>query len=258
MDKNLEEMFDAAPNAGFRARTTSEYRRIRGWTGKQIDFDTADILDFGCGDGESAASFGLRHPKAQVFGVDIEPVSRANLDKTLTQQIKQTAPPNVTFGTITDGTIPAGGQFNLIYAWSVFQNIRRSHFADIVADIRDRLKPEGILFIQSDPLYFSPKGSLLYNYIKAPWHHLQVSFNEIREAMITEKANETQMRDWQRFLELNRMSASEMIGTIRDGGFDVVRQETFKTNLVPPDALKEIYQEEVLLTVGVQATFIKR
>ena len=250
--KSLESVISSAKDAGFRARATTEYNRIRGWTKTEVNWDSPRILDFGCGSGVAATSIALRHPKAQVFGVDINPISIRALAGTFSDQTGLAIPDNVSFSLIRSGELPAESDFDLIYAWSVFEHVQEDCIIDIFRDLKSRLKTDAKLFLVTEPLYYSPNGSHLYRYHKTPWHHLIMSLDKLRDGVISENAEETQLREWQQFMDLNRLTAQQIREAAVSAGFEVLREQIFRTGQEPPERLTHIYQAEVLTATGVQ------
>jgi SAM-dependent methyltransferase len=248
---SIEEAIKGAPDATFRAIATSEYKRITGWVGPHASLDSASILDFGCGQGVAAASFALRHPGSSVAGYDVSRVSIEDVAKLYKRQTGLALPSNVKY---ISGDLSAvkPQSLDLIYAWSVIEHIDIDALPKLLRLFRDKLKKTGLLFVYSDPLYYSPNGSHLYRYLKSPWHHLLMSLDQMRTSVITEKATDTATREWQQFLGLNRFTAGEVLTNIGAAGFDVIKQQQFKTNLEPPERLLRIFNPEVLTTSAIQ------
>jgi SAM-dependent methyltransferase len=231
----LEAAFAAAPDAGFRGRVLSEYRTIKHWVKDRIDWDSAKILDFGCGGGIAAASVALRHPQAQVAGFDILPVDVVGLAKSFERQVGQALPSNLSFipAFSEDDTGEAG--YDLVYSWSAFEHIRASQIAPACRRIKSSLKPTGLF--------------------KEPWHHLLLSIEELREGTCAPAEGELGAREWQQFVELNRLTGGQIIDHAQQGGLRLIREQFFSTDLKPPAPLLDIYSSEVLTTVGLYALF---
>ena len=246
--------FDTATDPGFKARSISEYDRVKAWT-KRIDLDKARILDFGCGLGIAAASFALRHPGVSVTGLDIEPIDEAQLKQTYRRQLGCDLPRNLNFQTVAPGQFVDSSRFDLIYAWSVFEHVRDELMVDLFHNLKERLSPGGLLFIQVDPLYFSPRGSHLYNYFKSPWHHLVLSLDALREGVLADKPSLKEQREWTQFLELNRLTAQDIVGRAVAAGLKLVKMQTFTTDIDPPPRLARVYDRDVLTTREVMAVF---
>jgi cyclopropane fatty-acyl-phospholipid synthase-like methyltransferase len=243
-----EDIFSKATDEAFRVRTVSEYRRVRHVLGQEIDFDSARILDFGCGQGFAAASFALRHPKAEVIGFDVSEVDQKLLQDRLQSQLGTSMPANLSF--VSGASCPWQDlpKFELVYSWSVFEHIRETLVEKIFAEIKAQLSDRGKMFLQIDPLYFSPKGSHLYKYFSSPWHHLMLSLDQLMETVFKPGGNEVrQQREWQQFVELNRLTATDFLGRARSAGFKPGRTALRRTQTQPPQRLLRIYSEEALL-----------
>jgi hypothetical protein len=248
---DIESVFQHAKDAGFKARACSEYMRIHGWIKNRINLDEASILDFGSDQGVTAAAFALRHPKARVIGYDIKPMPRQTLAKIYQTQINCALPDNLGLACADDGPVPAG-PFDLIFAWSVFEHIPETSLIDTFQAIRARLKPNGLFFLFSEPLYYSPRGSHLYRYSSVPWHHLLGSIDEVRDQVLSAKVTATELREWQQFLDLNRISANGLRHHAITAGFTVLQERLSKTDLIPPEQLTSVYHLNILQTTSIQ------
>jgi len=236
----LENAFSNAPDPAFRARAVSEYERILAWVKDQVDLSNASILDFGCGQGVATASFAL---------VDVDHLARS-----LKAQVGRDLPPNLNFNIAKDGQLPSG-EYDLIIAWSVFNHVPENRMIETFKDLKSQLRAEGVLFLQIAPLYFSPEGSLLYKYFKSPWHHLQLPLDALREGVFAKGMTETQTREWQQFLGLNRLTAEDILGRASAAGMIKRKALYSKTNLVPPPRLARLYDPDALVTHEVTALF---
>ena len=252
---SIDADLDNAENDAFRARASSEYKRIFGWVGKKIDLQRAKILDFGCGQGIAAASFAMRHRGSKVIGFDVNPVDDRLLRSLFQKNIDHDPPQNVRFMTIEHDVMPDEGDFDLIYSWSVFEHIKESNMTKIFKELKARLRKGGLLFLQSNPLYFSPRGSHLYKYFDGPWHHLILPLDELRDGVFAKGVTETHSREWQQFLELNRLTAGDILGRASAAGLKRIRQQYFTSELVPPPLIARVYNHEVLATFEVMALF---
>jgi trans-aconitate methyltransferase len=247
----LEQLLDAAKDQAFRARATSEYRRIKSWVQEKIDIDKARVLDFGCGQGIAACSFALRHPNSTVVGTDIEPVDEQHLARLVRTQIRLEVPKNLRFFSAP----PDDQKFDLVYAWSVFQHIREEAITATFASLKNLLAEGGVIFVQASPLYFSPQGSLLNKYFKSPWHHLILSLDQLRDGVLSSEFRPTQSREWKQFMELNRTTTQDVIGRASAAGLKRLREQIFQTDLIPPPRLTRLYCKDALLTTEFMALF---
>jgi prephenate dehydratase len=115
------------------------------------------IMDFGCGLGELAAGLAFSAPTASVIGLEVTD-QPTQLPTTL-EPIGLALPPNLSFREVALGEVGDENEFDLIVSWSVFEHIQRNQFNAVMARLKTRLKPGGLLFMQVSPLFFSPEGS---------------------------------------------------------------------------------------------------
>lgn len=252
--ETLEARFAQAPEIGFRGRTISEYRTIKHWVGDRINWDQCSVLDFGCGTGIAAASIALRHPSSQVFGVDIVPTDADGLSTLFLQQTGLLLPTNLVFLDKFPGETTTA-EYDIVYAWSVFEHVREEALENVFRAIKSKLKENGVFFLQIDPLYFSPRGSHLYGFIKQPWHHLNKSIDEIREIICPDKAGPGNSNAWKQFLELNRLTGRQIINYAKQAGLRLLREQFVTVDLEPPTNLTDIYKLDVLTTSSLYALF---
>ncbi|MFT5367746.1 MAG: SAM-dependent methyltransferase [Candidatus Latescibacterota bacterium] len=102
-----------------------------------------DILDFGCGIGKQTVLMAKAFPKASVVGFDISKKSVAIARE------KFTHVDNLQF----DDQLPAQGCYDVILVANVFHHIPLEDRLEILADLKDRLKPDGrIVIFEHNPL----------------------------------------------------------------------------------------------------------
>jgi hypothetical protein len=153
------------------------------------------------------------------------------------------------------GQLPDTKGYDLIFAWSVFEHVREDIMMDLFKGLKSRLSKNGLLFVQVNPLYFSPRGSHLYNYFKSPWHHLILSLESLREGVLSDHATDNARREWTQFLELNRLTAKDIIGRASAAGLKLVKEQYFTTDVVPPPRLTRVYDKDVLMMTEFMALF---
>ncbi len=126
---------------------------ITSWLPQDFNWTSADVLDFGCGDGVTALSFACRHRCRKVVGVDV----LANFEKCLRFAAPATGisdfSPNLMFKQIESGEIGDHCQYDLIYSWSSVEHVDQRLLVDIFRKLACALKPGGFLFMQVDPLF---------------------------------------------------------------------------------------------------------
>jgi cyclopropane fatty-acyl-phospholipid synthase-like methyltransferase len=248
--EEIDKRLAAAPDPAFRGRVFHEYWIIRRLVKSHVDLDAARILDFGCGEGIAAASFALRHPKATVFGTDVLEVRPERLRKKYDEQTGFSLPENLSLFLTEVGSLPDQVcDMDLIYAWSVFEHVNFNQIADTMRLLRARLRPNGIFLLQTNPLYFSPKGSHLDRYDPTPWAHLLNQSDVLKDKVMRSAHPEVRkIREWEQFEALNKATADDIKEAAHHAGFSVVFEERLLTEEAPPQRLLQVYNLEVLTT----------
>jgi hypothetical protein len=238
-----------------------------------LDPSKTSMLDFGCYDGTTALGLVLRHGWKQVVGVDIDPGFDA-LPRLAREQIGlEDLPKNLVLRRIRPKESMAEvGRFGAIMSWSVFEHVERELLDPIVADLHSALEPGGYCFLQVDPLFFSPQGSHLGRFAIAPWAHLRLSEQELERQVlsaapetvppdeITEQFRSMSFDEYKRFifqhyLDLNRITADELVDLFVRNGFSIVWQRRRRTDESIPVDLAKRYDEELLRTCEIVALF---
>jgi SAM-dependent methyltransferase len=239
------------PDAGFRNRFLHEHRTAVNWAPRLLG-PAPTVLDFGCGQGIGALGMAAHLPLAQVHGVDLGSeyellgkLSEANLGLPL--------PANLHLRRVDGRTLPfPDAYFDVVYSWSVFEHVRRDAIPGALAELRRVLRPDGELFVQIDPLYYSARGAHLYGTCPEPWVHLIEQHDVLRERVMS-GAGPLASREalWQQYETLNRLTVGDLRAAIGAAGFIVERIESFESPEPPPPRLLSVYQRDVLVTSAV-------
>lgn len=141
-------------------------------------------------------------------------------------------------------------RFDLVYSWSVFEHIDQRLISSILNKLRLALKPDGLLFIQIAPLYYSPNGSHLAAWLPEPWEHLTQQHSIHIERLASKTANPEELASLRWMYEtLNRLTAAGLLAEVSMCGFEVIRHyEAKREDLTIPVGLDNIYTRGVLLT----------
>jgi 2-polyprenyl-3-methyl-5-hydroxy-6-metoxy-1,4-benzoquinol methylase len=100
------------------------------------------ILDYGCGVGMLSSFMKQTFPRATVDGYDLSDASIARVDPRVRAQ-----------GTFTSDWSQVGSHYDLIVITNVMHHVRPAERQDVIACLRDRLAPQGILIIvEHNPL----------------------------------------------------------------------------------------------------------
>lgn len=240
------------------------------WLGE--DGPRGKLLDFGCGDGITGLGLMLRHGYPAVEGMDISTTHRG-LMALAKREIKLTnLPSELKFRQIHAGErVVAAQPFNSIMSWSAFEHIGRPYLQPVISNLYDLLSPGGLLFVQINPLYYSPQGSHLGRFQLPDWAHLRWSKERIVQQVMAFQgeipASETEenfhirsfaeYKTWvlQEFDLLNQITIEELSQCFKVQGFELVREVYGQVAQVPPEDLLKKFSEKDLRTEEVRFLF---
>jgi len=152
---------------------------------------------------------------------------------------------------------------DLVYSWSVFEHL--ADVAGILSELRRILKPDGLLFLQIEPLFYSAFGSHLQRLVPEPWAHLTYSEEEFialaqaasdnvcaaeQDTLYRTNAFED-VKNYliQEYRKLNRIKPEELAAALAVEGFEIVTERRFAVEGVAPSAtLLARYSSELLMT----------
>ena len=238
-----------------------------------LEPSASTLLDFGCYDGITGLGLMLRHRWKRVIGVDIDPGFDA-LPRLAREQVRlQQLPAGLEFRRIAPNeSLRPIGRVDAIISWSVFEHVDRPILDQVVADFHSVLAPGGYCFLQVDPLFFSPQGSHLGRFTTAPWAHLRMAEDDLERFVmaaapgtvppdeITEQFRSMSFDKYKRFifrhyLELNRVTADELVALFTRNGFALVWEKRRRTTEPIPDDLAGRFDEDLLRTCEIFALF---
>lgn len=206
------------------------------------------VMDLGCGHGILAAGLALGYGPKFVCGVEVT-TEPEKLPSILQDRVGVDVPANLEFRRIKAGEMCEDRDFDVVVSWSVLEHLQRNSFDAIMGQVRDRMKPGGLMFIQISPLYFSPEGSHLWALGYTDWQHLTREMSEVREdldaAELTDRQRELL---WKLFVRLNRYTAPDIETRLTGLGFTVLRRQVDRVDREPPAELLTAYTHDALTT----------
>jgi ubiquinone/menaquinone biosynthesis C-methylase UbiE len=208
------------------------------FAGSSAKLEGAQIADIGCGDGILSLGFARRANPARLTGFDVNAVDVENLARQCEAEgVDPTLPDNLCFVVSEQKRLPAqDASFDIVTTWSAFEHIGDPYA--LLREIRRILRPDGLLFLQLWPFYFSERGSHLWEWFPDGFHHLQ----EHHEDTVA-KLDQSDLKDraWtemmsREFVHLNRVTLDELQRCILGAGLAVVKLELIThTVMVPRD-----------------------
>ncbi len=160
-----------------------------------------------------------------------------------------------------------------VFTWSVFEHIDQGYLDDVVSDLREVISPNGYVFLQIGPLYYSGHGSHLHDFIKEPWAHLSLQHDKLRESVLNAKNTiitgqiinavdegqfqEHKQRAWQCYETLNKVTGDDIVELFERHGFTTIREHRTECAGEPSNKLKRVFSENVLKNEQIAILFQK-
>jgi hypothetical protein len=251
-------------------------RVIADTLGAHVDLAGCTLVDFGCGLGVKTLGLAAHYGPKRVVGVDLRQEWTGLAEAAHEHAGLDALPRCLSFMTIAPGQpLEKLVRPDCIASWSVFEHLPRDLIAGILADHYRALTVPGLMFIQINPLFYSPFGHHLGSVIEQPWQHLLldeqglrnklfsaervIGHTGIKAALASGKPVSERMKHdlWRCYQSLNRLEVSELIELASAAGFRLLSRKTGHSKLVPPDELLARYSADVLTTEGVQLLFAK-
>lgn len=194
--------------------------------GRSIEGQT--VADVGCGDGIIDLGLVQAGLPASLVGFDLEPtdVSRLTTEARRASVIDGALPSELSFRTNTLAELPApDASFDTVVSWSTFEHVRDP--VTVLREIRRILKPDGILFLQIWPLYFSMHGSHLWPWYPEGHAQLQHAPEAIERTVVDAEGGRTPDVEFilEESRDLNRVTVDELQRSILAAGMFVAKFE---------------------------------
>jgi ubiquinone/menaquinone biosynthesis C-methylase UbiE len=146
-----------------------------------LDLKDRAVADLGSGDGVISAS--LAAHAARVVGFDVEPTDPALLARLAAEHGMDLSALDLEFRPASTEQLPAATEeFDMAVSWSVVEHV--SDLESFFAEAWRIVKPDGHMFVQTWPLWFSEHGHHCPHWIK-PHDHLRFSRTELIERLET-------------------------------------------------------------------------
>lgn len=210
-----------------------------------------DVADVGCGDGVIDLGVVHRGRPAMLVGYDIRPVDIEGLVAAATAAgIEQPLPDNLNFMVSEADRIPAvNDSFDIVYSWSVFEHVDKP--VQMLSEIRRILRPDGVLFLQLWPFFYSQHGGHLWPHYDEGFPHLRRRTEAVLEDVgLAFGTDPTRSAD-DEYRSLNRLTLDGLQLALLAAGFQIGRAELI-TNTLHLDRELMRYRLSDLLIGGVK------
>jgi 2-polyprenyl-3-methyl-5-hydroxy-6-metoxy-1,4-benzoquinol methylase len=250
---------DSIVDETYRSKFVDVPNIIAEWLGDHGGVAGKDVLDFGCGEATMALGMALRHGVRRVVGMDVYEESTLALPfregtRALPQAKVQLGlhelPQNFETISVAPGTpIESLGTFDIIYSWSVLEHVQQDMILDCLTQMRRALRPGGLMFLQTTPLFYSAHGSHFKQWLPEPWIHLTLQHSLLFAALREKLQSEEMFAKWSALYEtLNKVTEPQLMRAIGEAGFEIIREHRTFDEFPIPRGLGEIFNEQVLRT----------
>jgi ubiquinone/menaquinone biosynthesis C-methylase UbiE len=202
-----------------------EVEAFLGSTG--VDLAGKEIADVGCGEGITDLGLVHRVRPRRLVGFDLNPVDPARLLLAAREaRVCSELPNELEFVVSAPAALPAPDDaFDVVITWSAFEHVEQP--VSLLDEIRRVLRPDGVLFLQLWPFYYSEQGSHLWHWFPEGYANLRYTEDEIARRL---RSDEVTHPDWieHRLVDnrtLNRITLDELHRSLLAAGFYVAKAE---------------------------------
>jgi SAM-dependent methyltransferase len=219
--------------------------------GDGLSLEGLRVLDLGCGDGILALGLTSRTSAASVVGLDLQPVDMEFLAEKAAEHGISADHPRLKFGVSQEMDLGLpDNSVDLVVTWSVFEHV--SDVPGLLKEIQRVLVPDGLLFVQIWPLFFSEHGSHLWPWFDEPFPHLRLNDDDLR-AGVQSRTGSSQLAEamLDLYASCNRLTLDDLGSALVEAGFYVSKIETDRAAVhVPPELQRASLS--LLTTAGVK------
>jgi SAM-dependent methyltransferase len=214
-----------------------------------------DVADVGAGDGIIDLAIALRESPASLVGFDINPVDVDHLVREARAHgVAEGLPPNLHFVRSEIFSLPTEtASFDAVFTWSAFE-----HVADptrLLGEIKRVLRPDGFLFLQLWPFYYSEHGGHLWEWFPdETFVALRRPPDEVAAAIRGNPQGdphwaESRLHD---FRTLNRLTLNGLQRALLEAGFAIRKVELLSNVFNLPEGIDREFPLTDLAISGVK------
>lgn len=186
------------------------------------------VADVGCGDGIIDLGLVAAAKPAQLIGFDLLEVDRELLIEQASEHgvDLDRLPANLDFAVNGLGDLPAPDRaFDAIVSWSTFEHVAEP--VTLLREMRRIVRPDGFLFLQIWPLYWSQHGSHLWPWFPEGFAQLDHDDEAIERVLRDRHPDRTSDVDFvlDEFRNLNRITADGLQQALLAAGWEIAKFE---------------------------------
>lgn len=183
------------------------------------------VADIGCGDGIIDLGLAMKGKPAKLIGYDVRPPDGAAVTRIAAAAgVEAELPACLSFETSTITSVPAEDDtFDVVVTWSVFEHV--TYPVEMLAEVARILKPDGVLFLQLWPFFYSEHGGHLWPHYTESFPHLRHSDAEIREHLSGRRGTDPTRGAVDEYESLNHVSVDQLQRGLMAAGLVVTKLE---------------------------------
>jgi SAM-dependent methyltransferase len=231
----LPEAWGEKPEQWFREHYEEAPQQVIDFFGGDgIAFEGKAVGDIGCGDGIIDLGLAHRGRPRTLVGFDLLSVDREGLAQEARRHgaLEGDLPDALEFRTNGPVELPAANaEFDLLVSWSTFEHVVRP--VALLQEMRRVIRPDGILFLQIWPLYYSEHGSHLWPWFPEGYGHLLHSDEDIEAIVRSDDKGGGADAEFllEEYRSLNRMTVDELQRSLTAAGFFITKFELQTTTM---------------------------
>lgn len=185
----------------------------------------ASVADIGCGDGIIDLGLALKGKPEKLVGYDLVPTDVDALVRAAAAAgVADELPECLSFAASSPDQVPAEhDRFDIVVTWSAFEHV--SQPATMLSEIARILRPDGVLFLQLWPFYYSEHGGHLWPHYDEPFPHLHNSDPAVRERLRGRRGTAPSRDAVDEYESLNRISVDDLHRAALAAGLLVTKLE---------------------------------
>jgi SAM-dependent methyltransferase len=183
------------------------------------------VADVGSGDGLIDLGLTLKGRPRQFVGYDVRPTDVDALRRAAAAAgVADELPESLSFATSRINEIPAQDDtFDVVVTWSVFEHVTQP--VRMLSEIHRILKPDGILFLQLWPFFYSEHGGHLWPHYEEEFPQLLHTDADIREHLRGRRGTDPTRDAVDEYDSLNRLTVDQLQSALLAAGMIVTKLE---------------------------------
>ncbi len=194
--------------------------------GSGVEIVGKQVVDIGAGDGIIDLGLVIRGRPEKLVGYDLRPTDVDALRRSAQAAgVAEQLPEALSFSVSGPTHIPEPDDtFDVAVTWSVFEHVNRPE--QMLREVTRILKPDGVLFLQLWPFFYSEHGGHLWPHYDGGFPHLLHGADEIRSCIQGRRGTDATRGDaLEEFESLNRITLDDLQRALLGAGLTVTKLE---------------------------------